>query len=248
MHNMSGSFLRSLRNTTESGSSVDDSTNSRANCQIVYLMGVEGSSHHGLIHVVEALAKHQVDPISKLPYDVDSRSISIRAGLFGWFRPVIQRWGFASDPLPSFSDSDFIQRVVKESCPNDGKKHVIIEWQSFPSGHIANNKRDYRVNRQHKWLSMKADEIANNEEAMQQPANMTAFVQAYSPYMDIKFVVLSRPFLEVMASHPHYDNGPEKHSNIVRGFLIILRRFLDSHMYDLVDGRRLWMMLCVERA
>lgn len=31
--------------------------NSRKNCQIIYIMGVEGATHHGFIPIIEALAK-----------------------------------------------------------------------------------------------------------------------------------------------------------------------------------------------
>lgn len=217
---------------------------SRKNCQIVYLLGVEGATHHGFIPIIEALAKNQKDPETGLEYHVDTEPSALKAGLFGWFGGKhIKKWGFKT--TPEVDDPAFVQRVVKESCPDDGKKHVMIEWASFPSGH-EDDPRSYRVHRQHEWLSMSPEEIANTDEALEHPTNMNAFYQAYSPYVDIKFVVLHRPFLETIASHRDWDGGPEIHSNVIRGFMLMLRRFLDTHLFDLVSGTRLWSLVCVE--
>ena len=103
------------------------------------------------------------------------------------------------------------------------------------------------MHRNHEWLTMSPEEIANTEEALSHPTNMNAFYQSYSPYVDIKFIVLHRLFLETIASHRDWDGGPLPHSNIICGFLLMLRRFLDTHLYDLVSGRKLWCLVCVER-
>ncbi|KAL7526493.1 hypothetical protein ACHAXR_001516, partial [Thalassiosira sp. AJA248-18] len=153
---------------------------SRKNCQIIYILGVEGATHHGFIPILEALAHNQKDPETGLPYSVDAKPSAIKAGLFGWFyKSKIRRWGFKE--TPEVDDPAFVQRVVKESCPEDGTKHVMIEWASFPSGH-EDDPRTYRVHRQHEWLSMSPEEIANSDEALQHPTNMNSFYQAYSPY------------------------------------------------------------------
>lgn len=218
---------------------------SRNNCQIVYIMGVEGATHHGFIPIIENLASHQIDPITNLPYHVDSNPSALKAGLFGWFFfGRIKKWGFAV--TPDVDDPAFVQRVVQESCPDDGQKHVLIEWASFPSGQ-EDDKRPYRVHRQHEWLSMTPEEIANTDEALSHPTKLNEFYQGYSPWVDIKFIVLHRPFLETIASHQEWDGGPEVHSNIIRGFMLMLRRFLDMHVFDLVTGSRLWSLVCVER-
>ncbi|KAL3768059.1 hypothetical protein ACHAW5_001446 [Stephanodiscus triporus] len=217
---------------------------SRKNCQIVYIIGVEGATHHGVLPVIKALAKNQIDPETGLEYVVWAKPKHLKTGLFGWgSRQKLSTWGF--DNLPDVDDPAFVQRVVKESCPNDGRKHVLIEWTSFPSGQ-EDDRRTYRVPRSNEWLKMTPEQIANTEEALGHPTNMNAFYQAYAPYVDIKFVVLHRPFLETISSHPDWDNGPVTHSNIIRGFMLMLRRFLDTHLYDLVTGRRLWSLVCVE--
>lgn len=94
---------------------------------------------------------------------------------------------------------------------------------------------------------MGQEEIASSDEALQQPMNLTAFIEAYSPYADIKFVVLHRPFLDTIASHSQWDGGPEIHSNIIRAFMLILGRFLNNYRFDLVNGSPLWKLVCVER-
>mmetsp|Transcript_26830 Transcript_26830/g.49336 ORF Transcript_26830/g.49336 Transcript_26830/m.49336 type:complete len:394 (+) Transcript_26830:96-1277(+) len=218
---------------------------SRQNCQIVYIMGVEGATHHGFIPIIEALARNQVDPTTGLKFDVDTAPSALKAGLFGWFyKTKIRKWGFKT--TPKVDDPAFVQTVVRESCPDDGKKHVLIEWASFPSG-PEDDRRAYRVKRQHEWMDMSPEEVANSDEALSHPTSMNAFYQAYSPFVDIKFVVLHRPFLETIASHRDWDGGPENHSNVIRGFMLMLRRFLDTHLYDLVTGSRLWSLVCVER-
>ena len=217
---------------------------SRKRCQIIYITGVEGATHHGFIPIIEALAKNQKDE-NGLEYDVDSNPQSLKAGLFGWFGGGrIRQWGFKV--TPEVDDPAFVQTVVRQSCPNDGRKHVLIEWASFPSGQ-EDDKRTYRVHRSPEWLNMSPEEIANSDEALEHPTNMNEFYQSYSPYVDIKFIVLHRPFLETIASHRDWDGGPIPHSNIIRGFMLMLRRFLDHHLYDLVTGRRLWSLVCVER-
>ena len=215
---------------------------SRKRCQIIYITGVEGATHHGFIPIIEALAKNQKDE-NGLEYDLDSNPSALKAGLFGWYRGSrIKQWGFKQ--TPEVDNDELVQRVVSESCPNDGRKHVLIEWASFPSGH-EDDRRSYRIHRQHEWLSMTPEEIARSEDAISHPTSMKAFYQAYSPYVDIKFVVLHRSFMETIASHRDWDGGPEQHSNVLRGFMLLLRRFLDTHLYDLVDGRRLWSLVCV---
>ena len=217
--------------------------NIRSNCQIVYIMGVEGATHHGFIPLLEKLASNQLDPTTNIQYHVDSNPSALKAGLFGWYRGSrIKQWGFKQ--TPEVDNDELVQRVVSESCPNDGRKHILIEWASFPSGH-EDDRRSYRIHRQHEWLSMTPEEIASSEEALSHPTSMKAFYQAYSPYVDIKFVVLHRSFMETIASHRDWDGGPEQHSNVLRGFMLLLRRFLDTHLYDLVDGRRLWSLVCV---
>jgi hypothetical protein len=218
---------------------------SRHNCQVIYITGVEGATHHGFIPIIESLAKNQVDPETGKPYKVETEPKFLKAGLFGWYsKKSWRKWGFLK--TPEVDDPAFVQHVVRESCPDDGHKHVLIEWASFPSGQ-EDDHRSYRVKRQHEWLTMTPDEIANSDEALKHPTNMNAFYQAYSPYVDIKFIVLHRPFLETIASHKDWDGGPIIHSNIIRGFMLMLRRFLDTHLFDLVTGKRLWSLVCVER-
>ena len=48
----------------------------------------------------------------------------------------------------------------------------------------------FRVRRQEDWQHMTPEEVADSAEAQRHPTNLTAFVDAYSPYVDVKFVVL----------------------------------------------------------
>jgi hypothetical protein len=221
-----------------------DAAKSREYCQVVYITGVEGAMHHGVFPIIEALAKNQVDPESGRQYRVDGEPTYLRLGIFGLRSHHSKKWGF---PItPDINDPLFVQRVVEKSCPDDGNKYVMIEWTSFPCGQ-EDDPRGYRVHRQHDWLSMSPDEIAVSNEALQHPLNVTAFVEAYSPYVDIKFVVIHRPFIGTIASHREWDGGAVTHSNIIHAFLLILRRFLDAHPFDSVTGGPLWTLLCLDR-
>ena len=228
---------------------VENAAIRRENCQIVYILGVEGTTHHGITPIIETLAKQQCDPESRRTcrtYQVDDEAIYLKVGLFGWNKRILKKWGYSEGIIPDIDDPMFVQQVVERSCPNDGNKHVIIESSSFPSGQV-DDPRLYRVHRQHEWLSMSPEDIANNDTAQQQPFNLTAFVGAYSPYVNIKFVVIHRPFIETIASHIKWDGGAVPHSNIIHGFLLILSRFLNTHRVDLVTGTPLWTLLCLEQ-
>ncbi len=71
-------FLRSVHPLSEEIRYIRDSNRRlkategkrRENCQIVYITGVEGSSHHGVLPIIKALAKQQ-DPETGLGYHVD---------------------------------------------------------------------------------------------------------------------------------------------------------------------------------
>ncbi|KAL7508586.1 hypothetical protein ACHAXN_005675 [Cyclotella atomus] len=217
----------------------------RKNCQIIYVLGVEGATHHGFAPILEYLANNQVDPATGIPYDIVMSSRALKFGVFGWYKAHGMRLGFNAE-TPPLEDPELVQRVIADICPNDGRKHVIVEDNSFPCGQ-EDDRRSYRVHRQHDWLRMSPEEIADSESGNNQPTNLNAFYKAYSPYADVKFLVLHRPYLEVIASHAEWDTGPVVHSNIIRGFMIILRRFLDSHMIDPKTGRKLWHLICVEK-
>jgi hypothetical protein len=92
---------------------------------------------------------------------------------------------------------------------------------------------------------MTMNEIASSELALEHPVNLFKFVELYGMYADIKFVVLHRPFLETVASHKDWDESVLRHSNLIRGFMLILRRFLDEHNLDDM-GNQMWIIVCVE--
>lgn len=145
---------------------------------------------------------------------------------------------------PPFDDSVMIQRLLNEICPNNGKKNVVIEWHSFPSG-LSNQTRPMRTKRQSAWDDMSSEEIANSETAQRHPLNLTAFYEIYSTYADVKFIVLHRPYLELIASHADWFKSVISHSQVTRGFLYILRRFLDYN-YTNANGEKLWHLVCIQ--
>ncbi|KAL3803640.1 hypothetical protein HJC23_003694 [Cyclotella cryptica] len=89
--------------------------------------------------------------------------------------------------------------------------------------------------------------IAQSDAAINHPVNLYQFLELYGPHARIKFVVLHRPYLDMLASHVTWDGGWEGHSNVIRGFMMLLRRFLDQHQVDSLSGEKLWTLVCVER-
>ncbi|KAL7516906.1 hypothetical protein ACHAWX_001876 [Stephanocyclus meneghinianus] len=206
---------------------------------IIYLLGVEGTMHHGILPIVESLAARQIDPLTNTTYNVHSRSKALRYGLFA---STGQRFGFHEPP--PMDDPRLVEKVISAICPNDGRKHVVIEAASFPC------RGKFRVSRgaaSRAWSKMSPEEIAESELAMEHPTNLYKFYDAYHPYADIKFIVLHRPFLETIASHRTWDDGPIGHSNIIRGFLILHSRFLNAHRLDYSSGEKVWTVVFVEK-
>ena len=58
---------------------------------------------------------------------------------------------------------------------------------------------------------------------------------------------MHRPFLKTIASHNEWNGGPEVHSNVIRGFMLMLRRIFDARPFDLINRKRLWTLLCIDR-
>ncbi|KAL7538667.1 hypothetical protein ACHAXR_008716 [Thalassiosira sp. AJA248-18] len=208
----------------------------RHNCQIIYVLGVEGTVHHGFTPILETLARQQVDSSTSTPYVVTYADNTLRSALFGFRKE--------SRPL---DNPTLVRNVIRKICPHNHIKHVIIEDSSFPSS-TSDDKRTYRIHRQPWWTESTTtmEEIAMSDTAMNHPTNLYTFYKEFSPYANIQFVVLHRSFIETIASHAE-TFSPIQHSTVVRGFMLLLRRFLDSHTYDELTGQRLWTLVCVEQ-
>ena len=209
----------------------------RENCQIIYVLGVEGSIHHGFTPILQTLAGKQIDPKTDTNYVVKYADRNFRSALFGF--------GKESRTL---DNPTLVRQVIRKICPHNHKKHVIIEDSSFPSG-LYDDRRTYRIHRQQWWSSISSsmEEIALSEVAQNHPTNLRMFYESFSEYADIKFVVLHRSYVEIVASTFDQDRTPVQHSNVIRGFMLLLRRFLDSYPLDSVTGQQLWTLVCVER-
>jgi hypothetical protein len=230
----------------------------RANCQIVYVLGVEGSVHHGFVPVVKSLAERQRDPLTGAPYHVVKGHEVLRAAIF---RPSgacargddggeERDWRLCASPM---SDPAVVRDTLDAICPapeEPWKKHVIIEGNSFPSGWGG---EEFRVRRGGDWPGMTPEQIASSDEALNHPTNLRVFLGAFGPHVDVRFVVLHRPYLETVASHPGFDGGPERHSAVIGGFILLLARFLAGHMYGSSRGGGdgapvpLWTLVCADR-
>ena len=209
----------------------------RDNCQIVYVLGVEGSIHHGFTPILQTLAKQQVDK-NEDPYLVEYADGRLRKALFG----------FHNGNTTAIDDRNLIKNLFrKKLCPNDGRKYVYIEDISFPSGYVYNETRTYRVKRQEYWAKSDMYTIAKEKLALNHPLNLYKFVGAYSQYAEIKFVVIHRSFVETIASHTDFDGNIQHHSNVIRGFLLLIRHFLMRNPFDTISGQKLWTVVCMER-
>eukprot|EP00986_Skeletonema_menzelii_P000541 scaffold159_cov151-Skeletonema_menzelii.AAC.17 len=188
------------------------------NCQIIYILGVEGSIHHGFTPILETLAKSQHDPNTGKAYEVTYAPKVLRSALFGLYQEK-----------RDIDDPTLIAKVFRELCPEtDGKtKRVIIEDSSFPSGAL-DDPRSYRIRRQASWMTSSMEEVASDEFALNHPLNLRKFYELYSQHANVQFILLNRPFLETMSSHAN-DWGEEVvgRSNMIRGFMLILKRFVE---------------------
>ena len=239
---------------------LDTANELRKNCQIIYITGVEELTRQSIGPVIESLALNQIDPDTSLKYYVDVEQLSYNP--LDWLHGAARReWGF--DNMTNIHDPI---SVVKESCPNDGLKHVYIKWASFPRFHedIIQAYRNLRA----PFLKLtNTQEIENTNTALHYTTDMSQFIKAYSPYVDIKFIVLHRPLLEIVASFGDWDGGPTmykiadkeirvetppnrmkmiEHSDIVGGFMLMLRNFLDQSVNTAI-GRSSWILVCVQR-
>jgi hypothetical protein len=203
--------------------------------------------HHGISPVLHELAKHQKDPATGKPYfDVGVENRYLRYGLFGSPGWAGRKMNIGFNEDVEIDDPKLVQKVISKVCPKNGKRHVLIDGASFPSGDNT-KKTQLRVKRQNDWQTMTPEEISMSPTALEHPMNLEKFYNAYSPYANIKFVVLHRPHIETIASHADFDGGPIVHSNVIQGFLLILSRFLDSHRLDTISGEKLWSVFRVER-
>ncbi|KAL7518781.1 hypothetical protein ACHAWX_003587 [Stephanocyclus meneghinianus] len=233
LNNDINKFDASIRDITHSFSKHPNQA-PRNQCQIIYILGVEGAIHHGFTPILHSLALHQIDSTGQ-PHDVQLQPRALRSALFGRFRE--------KRPL---NDASLIRDTLTDLCPNDGKRHVIIEDSSFPCGQEG-DPRGYRYPRQSEWRNMTMSQIVESEVAINHPVNLYQFVELYGRYAQIRFVVLHRPFLDTVASHMDWDGGWEGHSHLIMGFMMLLRRFLDERGVDDVSGGNLWTIVCVER-
>ena len=70
--------------------------------------------------------------------------------------------------------------------------------------------------------------LTHSRAARNHPVNLRLFYKAYSQYAEVKFIVLHRTFVQTLASHPGFDGGPDKHLNVLTGFMMLLGRFLEE--------------------
>lgn len=206
-------------NNNNNAPAVEYDEESRANCQIIFAIGVEGSIHHGFTPIINTLASTQ----NYIIPGPESRQ-----------KQAFRRAIYSAQGTPKPED---VIQTMNAICPKDGKKRVYIDGKSWPCG---------LKNRDKAWQDMTPLEISMSFMALNEPTNLYDLVNAYSPYADIKFIVLHRPYLEVIASHKKWDGGPMKHSNVIRGHMLLLKEFLDRHVLNHL-GQRMWTVLCTEK-
>ena len=198
--------------------------------------------HHGMQPILEKLARHQTDP-NGAPFILHSPSNDLRYSLFGY-----PRHHFGYKVPPPLNDAQLVQKVYDAMCPNDGRHHVILESTSFPSG---GKFHELRIKRQSSlWSTMSPSSIATSYSALHHPTNLYDFIETYSPLAQIQFVVLSRSFIDTVASHAQFDEGTMNHANILQGYLILLSNFLMRHRYhSLPDGmvEKVWTVVDVDK-
>ena len=196
---------------------------SHPNCQIIYVVGVEGSAHHGASEVIASFAKRQVDGEGK-DYVVHFRN--------DYFREVID-----------WLNGKNVKKVAKQvrrdhmhQLCNDGRRHVIIEDNSFPSGSSVRGQ----------WKNMTATEIASSLKKHPHPIDLKAFAQDFSPFADVRYVVLHRPFINTVVAHHDFGGN---HATVIRGNLMYLAELLrgSGKGGKRAVGGAPWTLLCVDQ-
>jgi len=218
--------------TTPDSDNLEIDPKVRNYCQLIYVLGVEGVGHHGFAPIMTELFERQMDQYPGVRYErLTQDNHLVQRAFYG-------RKGSETD----IDDPTLVKKLIHKACPNDGAKHVVVLGTSFPSKGYDSH---YRVNRQRDWATMSMEEMANSETALNHPINLRSFYNTYSPYADIKFVVLHRPFIDTIASHMGFDGGPEKHLNVISGYLLLIRRFLDELPLD-ETGNSAWTLVCMQ--
>ncbi|KAL7538559.1 hypothetical protein ACHAWF_006128 [Thalassiosira exigua] len=212
-------------------SAVDDIAR-RENCQIVYVLGVEGAGHNGFTPVLRKLIERQVDPRTDARYVYHAPQ-----------DPLVQKAVFGHRARDrAVGDPELVTELLRSICPSDGARHVLLLDTSFPSK--GTNGSYYRVGRQKEWTDMAMTEIAESETALNHPLNLREFYDAYSPHADVRFVALSQPFMVTIADRSRLDGGPEQHAAVVSGYLLLLRQFLT--WLSRAAGGKTWTLVCME--
>ncbi len=141
----------------------------------MYVLGVEGSVHHGVTPILRSLASHVVDDRIEdggggkgRKFEVTYADRRLRSALFGFNRNT-----------RSMDHPGMVRHTMRQLCPNDGARHVILEDLSFPSGE-SNDARTYRIHRQKWWYQSTMEQIAMSETALNHPMNLDVFYEAYS--------------------------------------------------------------------
>ncbi len=177
--------------TSSLSSSIIEPSPNRDNCQIVYVLGVEGSIHHGVTPILRNLASHQVQYVDGAVddnsagsdpsrYDVNYADRRLRSALFGFSRNA-----------RSMDNPKMVRHTMRQLCPDDGLHHVILEDLSFPSGEY-DDARTYRIHRQRWWYQSTMEQIAMSETALNHPFNLDKFYEAYSVRGSLFFVFRPR--------------------------------------------------------
>ncbi|KAL7550441.1 hypothetical protein ACHAWF_013674 [Thalassiosira exigua] len=205
----------------------------RENCQIVYVLGVEGAGHQRITPILKKLIERQSESQTGSRYVYhEARDSLVQKAVFGH---MARR--------SAVSDLELVNELLRSICPNDGARHVLLLDTSFPSKSVDRGSY-YRVGRQKQWTDMGVTEIAESETALNHPVNLRQFYKAYSPHADVRFVALSQPLMVSIAEHPKLDGGPEQHTAVMSGYLLLLRQFLD--WLGRTAGKKNWTLLCME--
>lgn len=191
-------------------------------CQIIYVVGIEGSQHHGTTEVITKFASRQIDENGE-PFQVKGRE-SIR-DIVNWHHLTGQ-----VDVVPY----EKRQETMDQLCPNDGRRHVLIEDNSFPSGY----------DRRSEWKMMTPQEIAAQLHEDPHPVDLLEFANQFSPFAQIRFVVLHRPYINTVVSRIKFDKTTDVHAHVVSGNLIYLESILRHQPSESVPP---FIVLCVSQ-
>lgn len=195
-------LLKETKSATSKKFVVKKNKSKHPKCQLIYVVAIEGSSHHGFLPVLERFVTEQVNEHGN-SFNLYSNKRTVLQVMNFTDLKVRKFWGYTGEESPEQR-----KEVMKTICPSDGSNNVIICDKSFPAF------MEYRK----KLVNMTAAEIAAHLKLNPNPISLIDLPQLFEPFADVHYILLHRQWLNTVASHPYFDGGFAEHGRVISGY------------------------------